>query len=1251
MKTGKAAVRSFKNLISKTRANKRLSPNTNFGETLVPIGPSDLFIELPTLRNTYTYNIINTAEMIGNITLKTSKGASLKGLILNTMNGNISIDPIGRGVTSFEIGSDVKDGCFVQTISNGDKWFIWSVSTNGTLSFSREGAPSESGDGSSESTLPVNVIVDSITAETTFPDLQASHDLLISGRAEPGSTITISEDNGAIQPFTVQVASDGTWSTNAITNLSNGSYSFDFVGSVGEPALNQIFADNTGALTFTTPSSFTVERGESFNFSTGAFALDPSGNQIATFFIDDSDYDTNLAHGETFVVVYSFTYNSQTYTRTVSGTVVDTAGPEAPVNNPPTINGNTFAIDGTAEPGSTVSVYFGGGLQGTTTADPVTGDWSFEKELTFNQTIEVTTQATDAQGNIGDESDPVAVVFSPDYPTVTLEMLNANHNGWTNVANPIQIAGKTNVGAAVTVYNGSQLATLASGPTVDGAGNWTATMNVANESITILTAKASLNGYSSNGSSSPRTALVDREVPTIQDTPLQDITVYLGDIGADNDNIPTATDFSPVTVTSDWDEQVDATESAKTVAYTATDAAGNTSTATRVVNVTTQVIVPVIDTLTDNGDGTVTVEGTVAGSYADNLTVQVLVDNLDDGAPVSVENGLFNHRTTNLGSGTFAITAISVNSIGEESSLSNEETITLSVVDTSSLFVEENLEITDLSGSATLVSVGDNIIFQNTNGATTGHALTNWSDHIVYNSNEGQFDDVTTLSLWFKLGEGVTIPPNSNNFIEAFYIIGSVNLTIRIYNASGHYNVGVQYRKNNGTGGNVGMVDSGIALETLRQWCNISLVIPSGQSALRTYFNGEPGNIGADASPSLVGNLTNEDEQFAIGAQNVSGTRPRDFLVELDSIQFSQGTVLSGEQVSYIFSQDDRQTTIEEASQLDLESPIITITKNSDGTIVNDEDSITLNVGDVFEDLYTIEVTDNSGEQITPVISPVIDTSSITGPNDHTITATDSTGNTSEITLSIEVVGLWTETFESPIGAFYEDLSYSPSGITMVDGLSTDRYTLGAEMDRLTIDMNSSMIDGQGYEVIVNIRPVDTPITRLDRPAWTSLTQSDKCPLFIGFLRASDNYTFGWATNRIPVNTDKNTSYEWLGGVFYQTRFSDTAATGAEMAYYNQDAAGSGRQQSSSFLSLEPTVSSQILKDRVRQVRYTITKNANRIQFTIDTKLPEESSWTSLAGSGVNMRALGVGPLHLAIVGQTFPNGSIVQDITVTPIT
>src|SRR6056300_1418861 len=562
MKSTKTAVKSFKNLISKTQASKKLVPNQNFGETVIPLGSDDLFVELPNLSNTYTYNIINTAEMLGNITLRTTGGASLKGLILNNVGGTLNIEPIPQGATAFEMASDVKDGCFVQTVSNGNEWFIWSVATHGSLGISQVGGSTGGVTGGGTTSGPQTptgtvttvidpVLVDSVVPTTTFPapSLEARHSLEISGRAQPNTTIAVSEDNGAIQTITgIPVDSNGDWGPITIPNLESGTYSFDFIdesSNPGDPALGETFADNTGALTFVTPSSFTVERGTSFDFTAGAYATDPSGNQIASFNTDASDYTINRTHGETFDIVYSFSYNGTPYTRTVSGVVDDTIAPAKPTISSATfdsVNINDFTATGAAEDGSTVEIFFDGVSQGTVTS--IGGTWTFNKTFVFNQTFDITVQAVDNAGNVSEESDPTSVVYSP--PTLarpTLTINNAPTNTWTNQGNPIQISVTATAGSAIVIKDGNQVVTPVSGPTYNGS-SWDDEINVANESNSSLTAEVSEVGFNSPSPSTTKTLLVDRVPPAISGTPLGDLTVYLGNIGTNNDSIPTATDFS-----------------------------------------------------------------------------------------------------------------------------------------------------------------------------------------------------------------------------------------------------------------------------------------------------------------------------------------------------------------------------------------------------------------------------------------------------------------------------------------------------------------------------------------------------------------------------------------------------------------------------------------------------------------------------------------------------------------------------------
>ena len=684
MKSTKAVHKSYLKLVNKISFDRTLVPNQNHGETVIPIGSDDLFVQLPNLSATYTYNIINTDEMTGAITLKTSGGASLKGLTLNHIGGTLSITPVPQGTTSFEMGSDVKDGCFIQTLSNGNNWFIWSVATHGTLGIGQAGNNNAAPPSSSTTQISAPVTLNPIQTNTTFPpeaNFEARHSIIISGDAEPGATIVISEGSGFVDDISVVVGEDGTWSTNEITDLENADYTFTFTPSVGEAATDQEFASNDGVLSFTTPTSFTVERGEAYDFSIGASAIDTSNVAITPFNIDNSQYNTGLAHGATFDIVYSFTHNGTPYTRTVSGVVEDTIAPAKPTVASATfdaVNINDFTATGNAEDGSTVEIFFDGASQGTVTATG--GTWTFTKTFTFLQTFNITVQATDAQNNVSEESDPTSVVYNP--PTLarpTLAIDNAPANTWSNQANPIQISGTTDAGSTIVIKSGNQTVTPQSGPTYVGA-DWSATINVADESNSSLTVEASQASFNSPSPSITKTLLIDRVAPVISGTPLGALTVYLGNIGTNNDSIPAATDFSSATVTSDWSTQVDATEGAKTVTYTATDAAGNSSTETRTVNVSTEVIVPENLTVA-TGAGTATISGVVSGTYADNLVVKIYVTDgngletvyQESGTDVefAVNSGVFSAPLT-LSADDYTFQATTVNSEDEESSQSQE---------------------------------------------------------------------------------------------------------------------------------------------------------------------------------------------------------------------------------------------------------------------------------------------------------------------------------------------------------------------------------------------------------------------------------------------------------------------------------------------------------------------------------------------------------------------------------------------------
>ena len=116
-------------------------------------------------------------------------------------------------------------------------------------------------------------------------------------------------------------------------------------------------------------------------------------------------------------------------------------------------------LNGTADPGLTVTVYDGGTKLGTTTADP-SGDWTYTLGTLGDGSHSLTATATDAAGNTGPASVPLTFTVDATAPTVT---------GITETPS----SGDLGLGASVTFAVGVSEAVNVSGlgQGVSGGGN------------------------------------------------------------------------------------------------------------------------------------------------------------------------------------------------------------------------------------------------------------------------------------------------------------------------------------------------------------------------------------------------------------------------------------------------------------------------------------------------------------------------------------------------------------------------------------------------------------------------------------------------------------------------------------------------------------------------------------------------------------------------------------------------------------
>ena len=294
----------------------------------------------------------------------------------------------------------------------------------------------------------------------------ADHDGRInaSGKAEPGSTLTVTWPNGSTSTTTADAS--GNWSVESPTPQGSG----------------------TVTATATDPSG---------NKSPPAtVSADMQAPSAPTLAIDDADHDGRInasgkaEPGSTLTVTWP---NGSTSTTTAdasgnwsvesptpqgSGTVTATATDPSGNKSPPaTVSADmqapsapTLAINdadhdgrinasGKAEPGSTLTVTWPNGSTSTTTAD-ASGNWSVESP-TPQGSGTVTATATDPSGNKSPPATVSADMQAPAAPTLAID--DADHDGRINAS------GKAEPGSTLTVTwpNGSTSTT-----TADASGNW-----------------------------------------------------------------------------------------------------------------------------------------------------------------------------------------------------------------------------------------------------------------------------------------------------------------------------------------------------------------------------------------------------------------------------------------------------------------------------------------------------------------------------------------------------------------------------------------------------------------------------------------------------------------------------------------------------------------------------------------------------------------------------------------------------------
>ncbi|MDA3345979.1 Ig-like domain-containing protein [Pseudomonas aeruginosa] len=417
-----------------------------------------------------------------------------------TVDGVAPSAPVVEPSNGSELSGIAEPGSSVTlTDGNGNPIGQTTADANGNWSFTPS-TPLPDGtvvnvvarDAAGNSSPPASVTVDAVAPAT--PTVDPSNGTTLSGTAEPGSSVTLTDGNG--NPIG-QVTADGSgnWTFTPSTPLPNGTVvnatATDPSGNASSPA--SVTVDAVAPATpVVNPSNGTTLSGTAEPGATVTLT-DGNGNPIGQVTADGSGNwsftpGTPLANG---TVVNATASDPTGNTSAPASTTVDSVAPAAPVVNP----SNGAEISGTAEPGATVTLTDGSGNPiGQVTADG-SGNWSFTPSTPLADGTVVNATATDPAGNTGGQGSTTVDAIAPATPTV-------------NLSNGSSLSGTAEPGSTVilTDGNGNPIAEV----TADGSGNWTYTPStpIANGTVVNVVAEDA-----AGNSSPPATVTVDSSAP------------------------------------------------------------------------------------------------------------------------------------------------------------------------------------------------------------------------------------------------------------------------------------------------------------------------------------------------------------------------------------------------------------------------------------------------------------------------------------------------------------------------------------------------------------------------------------------------------------------------------------------------------------------------------------------------------------------------------------------------------------------
>ncbi|MGU3525153.1 BapA/Bap/LapF family large adhesin [Enterobacteriaceae bacterium C23F] len=580
--------------------------------------------------------------------------------------------------------------------------------------------------GTADAGVTVNVFVDGSLAGTVVANGSGNWSFPITGALGEGPhSFTVSATNatgtgGLSAPTTITVDLSAPLPPTILNAIDDVPGNTGIVGS-GQltndtrPTLNGLAEGNATIAVYDNG----VKIGTTVADGSGLWSFTPSGD-LASISHEFTVTATDTA-GNTSGFSGSYTLNIDAVAPglpTITAVTNDNVSPNVVINPGLSTNDTQPLLTGTGEIGSTITVYDGATLLGTTTVGG-SGSWTFNFPVgttLANGSHTLTVTATDPAGNTSQPSVGYPIVIdtvAPLVPTLTSvvddqpgNIGNLVNGQLTNDTTPT-LNGRGEVGATVTVYSDG---TAVGSAVVDGAGNWSVTTSALANGPHVLTigqkdpagnTSGISGGFTVNVDALPPAAPVITSVadntapvigvvadggvtnethPTISGTSEggATITIYNGStvLGTTTANALGVWSFTPTTAL---------TPATWTITATATDAAGNTGTASDVRTFTVDTAAPtapVISTVFDDqgtitgnlGNGAVTddLRPAISGTSEANATVKIY----DNGTLLTTVtangSGAWSYTpTADLPQGNHVITATATDAAGNLSGASN----------------------------------------------------------------------------------------------------------------------------------------------------------------------------------------------------------------------------------------------------------------------------------------------------------------------------------------------------------------------------------------------------------------------------------------------------------------------------------------------------------------------------------------------------------------------------------------------------